>query len=154
MWRKKQPLCGPFCSLSIAACRYSKNSEETPSSRNRLILRNFQYWPKFLVSYKKNTCWLVLINMSVPTFVATSRSVPASIKSETTSVWPCFEATCNGVMLCCKINKRQKSEFEVTHLWLEIFQNQYKLNLFTDTFRKNLKQIYNSNLFVSSCHRL
>ena len=30
-----------------------RNSYETPSTQKVIILRNFQYWPKFLVSYKK-----------------------------------------------------------------------------------------------------
>ena len=30
-----------------------RNSQETPSTQNLIILRNFQCWPKFLVSYKK-----------------------------------------------------------------------------------------------------
>ena len=34
-----------------------RNSEETLSTENFRILRNFQYWTKFLVSYlKKNPC--------------------------------------------------------------------------------------------------
>ena len=31
-----------------------RNSQETPSTQILIILRNFQFWPKFLVSYKRN----------------------------------------------------------------------------------------------------
>ena len=30
-----------------------RKSYDAPSGENLIILRNFQYWPKFLVSYKK-----------------------------------------------------------------------------------------------------
>ena len=38
-----------------------RNSKETLSTQNLIILRNFQYWPKFLV-YFKTRCTVVLLS--------------------------------------------------------------------------------------------